>query len=66
MSLPYNVPLPEEGLIYDYCLDLKQYTFIPWTEGKTKGVRNMGGGYFSLPEVFSHTIIITIYWQFLV
>ena len=51
MTLPYNVPLPEEGIVFDYCLDLKQYRFIPWEESKARGVRNMGGGYFALPEV---------------
>ena len=52
MQLPYAVPLPEDGSVFDYFLDLKLYQFIPWAERKS-GTRRSSGGYVTLPEVCS-------------
>ena len=56
MQLPFMVPLPEEGSVFDYFLNLKQYQFIPWSQrgaepgtSGTKGVKS--SGYVPLPEV---------------
>ncbi len=60
MQLPFMVPLPEEGSVFDYFLNLKQYQFTPWSQragtepgggggGGAKGVRS--SGYVPLPEV---------------
>lgn len=57
MQLPFMVPLPEEGSVFDYFLNLKQYQFIPWSQragtepghGHTKGMKS--SGYVPLPEV---------------
>ncbi len=51
MTLPYAVPLPEEGTVFDYYLNLKQYRFIPWTGRKAEKKQGIGSGYISLPEV---------------
>ena len=50
--LPYQVPLPEEGSVFDYWLDLRQYRFLTWVERSPgKSSRNMSGGYVILPDV---------------
>ena len=55
MQLPYAVPLPEEGSVFDYILDLKIYHFVPWSEKKAESRKRSGstgdGGYIVLPEV---------------
>lgn len=57
MQLPYAVPLPEEGSVFDYFLDFKLYHFLPWEEKKLekRSNNNSGGGggegYITLPEV---------------
>jgi hypothetical protein len=53
MQLPYAVSLPEEGSVFDYFLDLKQYHFIPWAERKADSGKkgSSDGGYVALPEV---------------
>lgn len=58
MQLPYAVPLPEEGSIFDYFLDLKVYHFIPWAERKAEGRRSSSNsGYVALPEVWRERTI---------
>ena len=60
MQLPYMVSLPEEGSVFDYYLDMKQYQFVPWNErGRdtaTRAVRS--SGYISLTEVLDHCLIL--------
>lgn len=52
MQLPYAVPLPEEGSVFGYYLNMKQYQFLPWAERKRNGSSNISTtGYVSLPEV---------------
>ncbi len=54
MQLPYAVPLPEEGSVFDYFLDLKIYQFLPWSERKAEARKrgsNTDGGYIVLPKV---------------
>ena len=54
MQLPYAVPLPDEGSVFDYFLDLKIYHFLPWAERKSEGRKSSGSGYIALPEVRGH------------
>lgn len=67
MQLPFMVPLPEEGSVFDYFLNLKQYQFVLWSQrgGETQGSRVIkSSGYVSLPEViipFSTLDDITMY-----
>ena len=52
MQLPYAVPLPEEGSVFDYYLNLRQYQFLPWADRKgNSGGDISSSGYVSLPEV---------------
>ena len=53
MQLPFLVPLPEEGSVFDYCLNLKQYQFVPWSQrgGEAANKSTRSSGYVSLPEV---------------
>lgn len=51
MQLPYAVPLPDEGSVFDYFLDLKIYHFLPWAERKSESRKSSNSGYVSLPEV---------------
>ena len=65
MQLPYMVSLPEEGSVFDYYLNLKQYQFVPWNErGGDTATRVMkSSGYVPLPEVlksFSHSYFLCI------
>ena len=57
MQLPYMVSLPEEGSVFDYYLNLKQYQFIPWSQrGGDTNTRTMrSSGYVSLPEVLARS-----------
>ena len=52
-QLLYTVPLPEEGSLFDYCLDLNTYQFIAWT-ARNVGKRSSSGQYAILPEVSVH------------
>ena len=53
MQLPFLVPLPEEGSVFDYYLNLKQYQFILWSQrgGGSGGKSIRSSGYITLPEV---------------
>lgn len=58
MQLSFTVPLPEEGSVFDYYLNLKQYQFIPWSQRAGTDPSGRGGskaarssGYVPLPEV---------------
>ena len=53
-QLLYTVPLPEEGSLFDYCLDLTTYQFIAWT-ARNVGKKSSSGQYATLPEVSVHT-----------
>lgn len=58
MQLPFMVPLPEEGSVFDYFLNLKQYQFVPWSRrGETASRTLRSSGYVALPEV--HALYIT-------
>ena len=61
MQLPFMVPLPEEGSVFDYYLNLKQYQFVPWNErgGDTATRAMKSSGYVPLPEVLHHSLIAT-------
>ena len=50
--LPFSVPLPEDGCVFDYYLDLRRYQFLPWSERKAEGGgATTSGGFVSSPEV---------------
>lgn len=52
MQLPYAVPLPDDGSVFDYFLDLKIYHFLPWEERKSENRKSSNhSGYIALPEV---------------
>ena len=55
MQLPYAISLPEEGSVFDYYLNLRQYQFLPWAvrRGGSSGEVS-STGYVSLPEVNTH------------
>ena len=50
-QLPYAVPLPDTGSVFDYCVDLKTFKFIPWAEGRIRASMEVGSDYISVPEV---------------
>ena len=59
MQLPYAVPLPDEGSVFDYYLDLKHYHFLTWAERRSESRRH-SGGYVALPEVRTTDDIIIV------
>lgn len=55
MQLPYAVPLPEEGSVFDYYLNLRQYQFLPWANRKGNSEGDItSSGYVSLSEVSTY------------
>ncbi len=48
--VPFEMSLPEEGLVFDYYLNLSQYKFVPWSDRKKTGSVS-ATGYVSIPEV---------------
>lgn len=49
--VPFDMSLPEEGSVFDYCLNLSQYKFVPWSERKRGAGSVSASGYVSIPEV---------------
>ena len=61
MQLPFAVPLPEEGSVFDYFLDLNHYQFIPWSERKGAS-KHHSRGYVSSSEVcFPECTIVSVH-----
>lgn len=57
MQLPFAVSIPEEGSVFDYYLDLKRYTFLPWSD-RHQNRGPAGNSYIVLPEVSSDCIYL--------
>ncbi len=50
--IPFEMSVPEEGSVFDYYLNLRQYKFLPWSERKGGGSKDVSAsGYVSFPEV---------------
>ena len=62
MQLPFAVPLPEEGSVFDYYLDLRRYEFLPWRE---RHQERSSGGYITLPEVRVGASLVPSFCHFL-
>lgn len=67
MQLPYAIPLPEEGSVFDYYLDLRRYQFVPWAErtwGSGGTASASGSGYVVLPELERTAYVADLYLSY--
>ena len=65
MQLPFAIPLPEEGSVFDYYLDLRRYQFVPWAErAGASSASASSSGYVALPELERIAYIADLYLSY--
>ena len=62
-DMPFSVPLPEEGSVFDYYLDLKTYQFLLWSTRKTKENKKTSG-FVATTELTKLSYIVDLYLSY--
>ena len=57
---PQPISLPETGSVFDFYVDNKTGTFIPWSERQMEKVRKVVSSYTVVPEVCKLSLLFPL------